>query len=427
MALASSWLNPLSLVAVAGFLASIARGEQSFVYADAAVCALSAATLFLMPSVPLWVFTNVQNVDPYSKQLNRALGAVQAAHAAFAFFSAHLSIDLTDREASVRSRLFSNASLLLALLYAQVHYSEWTLRHVQFVLLGVLLWTLPLLYFFFSFTTAGGVSLADYDIFLHLDFLGTLGFGLAAYAFPQWVYVLYMSTERPNGVNIHLIRCLGALFLGSAVLSYCMLYSATHMSKKALLLSHFVGGLLLLVSILISHIESDMSSSFFVAGTLGSCVWSGNALVGFFATRFQERMAKDGLSDGSFPHDIPSSADLSAPRLHLGTRWFQQQQRPRHPQQNQVQASSTVDHDAVDLDDDDESGVAGEGVQPYFESGYGADTAISRVHSRVGLFAPRLGTTAPSRRANVQRGQPANPLDFAVDVTGGHGGERDTR
>ncbi|KAA8499752.1 hypothetical protein FVE85_7337 [Porphyridium purpureum] len=290
-------LNPYSVVLVCVFITVFAQGKYVWLLLDFFVSLVCGVSFLLTPHVLLSLQTSVK-LDLVSLHLMRAIGTMMLSSAFFAYF-AYVSTSLVVKEAFAHARVIGNIPLLLAMTYAQIYYTEFSLEHIQFGIVGCVCWTLGPLYCLLSSRSVSKTSSAAYDFFVLVDFIATGVCGCAWYAFPHWV-LRYQITDPPNGVSVHLTRGFAAMMIGSAFLSY----SATHFSqpemKRVVLLARIVGAIPLLIEVIAAQVRGAFSLFHIFAGVSGAGFWIGNALLGFLVLNYVDNI-------GGFEPEFTSS------------------------------------------------------------------------------------------------------------------------
>ncbi len=157
-------------------------------------------------------------------------------------------------------------------------------KFVRLAMLDCTLWMLGSAYFFLSAKNYGGHSQLDSWLNLHLrvDFLMTLMFGLLWFSFPEFVMKTHSTGVKPTTVHIFMGQMVGAMMIGSSILSAVAPGFMFHDDKRNVLLCKILTLLLIVVMALSSLDHSNIGRGVMLSHLMG-IAWVINAAMGYFA------------------------------------------------------------------------------------------------------------------------------------------------
>ncbi|XP_071802460.1 uncharacterized protein [Asterias amurensis] len=277
------YLWPALLIVV--FLGLVwTKSRRTWMLVDAlAMVACGLALLFVPEKVFGLMLTNPVKMDLFLTVLCRIVAAVVFG-SGIVWICLRKSTDNYTQNMLLGTRVVGTCAMLVATHVLQSEEQLFSDKFARLSMLDCILWMLGSAYFFMSAKNYGGHSQLDSWLNLHLrlDFLLTLMFGLVWFAFPEFVMKMHSTGVKPAVVHTLMGQIVGAMMIGSAILSAVAPGFMFHEDKRNVLLCKILTLLLIVVMALSSLDHSNIGRGVMLSHLMG-VVWVINAAMGYFA------------------------------------------------------------------------------------------------------------------------------------------------
>ncbi|XP_038046492.1 uncharacterized protein LOC119720738 [Patiria miniata] len=287
------WLDPAYIeyvrsgLLVLVFLAAMwTRSRRTWILVDTvAVFAFGLAFMFIPDKLLGFQVESKVKIEGVMVMLCRTFGSFMIG-SGFSWFFLRKSTDNYTQVMLLATRIVGNAALLIAMYVAKTQDKLLNDQFVRFGVLGAVLWTLGSALHFLMAKNYGGHTQLDSWLNLHLriDFFLTLMFGLFWYAYPHLVIKMHApgAGVKVNGIHVLVEQSVGAMLIGSAILSAVAPGFMFHEDKRNVLLCRILTIIMVVITALSSVDHSDIDKSAMLAHLVG-VAWIINAGLGYFA------------------------------------------------------------------------------------------------------------------------------------------------
>ncbi|XP_022106050.1 uncharacterized protein LOC110987547 [Acanthaster planci] len=263
-----------------------ARNRRTWILVDTvAVCVFGLAFMFIPEKLLTFQVVSKVKIEGIIVMLCRTFGSFMIG-SGLSWFFLRKSTDNYTQVMLLATRVVGNSALLVSMYVARTQGKLLNEQFVRFGVLGAVLWTLGSALYFLAAKNYGGHTQLDSWLNFHLrfDFFLSLMFGLFWYSYPALVLKMHVpeSTVKINDVHVLLEQAVGAMLIGSAILSAVAPGFMFHEDKRNVLLCRILTIILVVVTSLSSLDHSDIDKSVML-GHLVGVTWLINAGLGYFA------------------------------------------------------------------------------------------------------------------------------------------------